>query len=177
MNPIRALIDRIMFPVIGAIGLGLVVALLLTSARARHWRKQAETSEALRISDRATWAAASKQATLNAVLNIQRVAETRAKIDERTIHALTADRQSADAGYQRLLAQAATHRSAPGRADLSEEREATCRSVANATCDEIPPLLKAAQDNTDQLMRWIEWGKAQGEVETVPAPDQKVGGQ
>lgn len=157
---------------LGAIGIATIsVLLLIARADAAHWQKVAKASEALREADRATWREATRKATYDAVFNVTRVQMERAAITERTIHALALDRDRAAAGLDRLRQSAAAHRSAPGHPDLSAEREATCRAYAAAGCDEIPALLKAAQDNTDQLLRWIEWGAAQGAVQTVaPTP-------
>lgn len=151
--------------------------LLIAKTDARHWKKQAEQQTGLRLQDQERWKDAAAKATYDAVLNVYRTTADQAAISERTVHALTLDRDTARGAYQRLQQGAAAHLGAPIRADLSEEREATCRAVAGTSCDQIPALLKAAQDNTDQLLRWIEWGKAQGEVETVPTPDQLEGAQ
>lgn len=114
---------------------------------------------------------ATYQATFAAVFNAERVRLERAAIDERTVNALAVNRDAAVAGYQRLRSQAAALASAPRNPDLSAEREATCRAVAAAGCNEIPALLKAAQDNTDQLLALIAWAEAQaGIVTTAPAP-------
>lgn len=146
----------------------LAAALLFARADAAHWQAQAQHWQLRRDRDLAKVEAASAQAVKSAVLNAHFVAQRRAAIDERTIDALTADRDRAAAGFARLRAQAAAHIGHTAQPDLSALREATCRAVANAACDTIPATLKAAQDNTDQLMALIAWAKEQGAVPTAP---------
>lgn len=146
----------------------LVAALLLSRADAAHWQAQAEKGQLRYERDLAKVEAASAQAVKSAVLNAHFVAQRRAAIDERTIDALTADRDRAVAGFDRLRAQATAHIRDTAKPDLSALREATCRAVANAACDTIPATLKAAQDNTDQLLALIAWAKEQGAVPTAP---------
>lgn len=151
--------------------LALAVMLLAAKSDARHWKKRFIAEEQARALDHAEWRRATYEATYTHVLNAERARLARAAIDERTIDALDHDRRSAAARFRMLDAQAKAHLGAPGAGDLSAEREATCRAVAGTSCDKIPSLLKAAQDNTDQLLRWIEWGQAQGAVPTVaPVP-------
>jgi len=157
----------------GLIGSGLAfaalaIALLAAKIDARHWRGQAENWQLRHERDLAAVEAASAQAVKSAVLNTHFVAQRRAAIDERTIDALTADRDRAVAGFDRLRAQATAHIRDTAEPDLSALREATCRAVANAACDTIPATLKAAQDNTDQLLALIAWAKEQGAVPTTP---------
>lgn len=172
MTAILEILKRLLAPFllpVGGIALaGLAVALFFAKADARHWKKLAENETALRQADREAWKQASFQATYDALINVYRVNAQRAKIDERTIHALADDRDRAASGYDRLRTRSAAYLRSPGQPDLSAEREATCRAVAGTGCDAIPPLLKAAQDNTDQLLRLIGWAKSQGEVQTAP---------
>lgn len=146
----------------------LAIALLAARIDARHWKGQAQRIEALRERDLANVEAATAQAVKSAVLNAHYVARARAAIDERTIDALKNDRDRAVAGLDRLRAQTAAHIRDTAQPDLSALREATCRAVANAPCDTIPATLKAAQDNTDQLIALIAWAKEQGAVQTTP---------
>lgn len=146
----------------------LAIALLAARIDARHWKGQAQRIEALRERDLAAVEAATAQAVKSAVLNAHYVARARAAIDERTIDALKNDRDRAVAGFDRLRSQTAAHIRDTAQPDLSALREATCRAVANAACDTIPATLKAAQDNTDQLIALIAWAKEQGAVQTTP---------
>lgn len=159
---------RLLPHIIGGLALlGLSLALVFAKADVRHWKKQADQFQKLRLADQEAMRLATYQAAYRAFLNIRRANAQRAVIDERTIHALTDDRTRAVAGFERLRQQATAYRSAPRNPDLSAERDATCRAYAGTACDEIPARLKAAQDNTDQLLRWIDWGRAQAAVETV----------
>ena len=155
--------------IFGGLGVAaLAIALLAARIDARHWKGQAERIEALRERDLAEVEAAAAQAVKSAVLNAHYVAQARAAIDERTIDALKNDRDRAVAGFDRLRAQTTAHIRDTAEPDLSALREATCRAVANAACDTIPATLKAAQDNTDQLIALIAWAKEQGAVPTTP---------
>lgn len=146
----------------------LAIALLASRIDAQHWKTQAENQKLRHERDLANVEAASAQAIKSAVLNSHYVAQRRAAIDERTIDALKNDRDRAVAGLGRLRAQTAAHIRDTAQPDLSALREATCRAVANAACDTIPATLKAAQDNTDQLIALIAWAKEQGAVPTTP---------
>lgn len=93
--------------------------------------------------------------------NLARIAAARDAINERTIDELESRRRAAVAGLARLRAQARTH--AEGDADhpdLAAHADATCRAYAAASCDEIPALLGAAQANTDQLIAFQNWARA-----------------
>jgi len=101
--------------------------------------------------------------------NLARVKTERAAIDERTIHDLKTARDSADARYRRLLASAAqadTSRAADP--DLSAVTDAACRAYAGTDCAGLPAKLKAAQDNTDQLIALQAWVAGQAGISTSP---------
>ena len=100
--------------------------------------------------------------------NLARVASIRKPIDERQINALKADRDSAIAGERRLRANVEALRSTTRDPDLSTVMEATCRTYEASGCDGLSAKLKAAQDNTDQLIRLIEAAEQQSLVETSP---------
>ena len=71
--------------------------------------------------------------------------------------------------YRRLLASAAeadTSRAADP--DLSAVTDAACRAYAGADCAGLPAKLKAAQDNTDQLIALQAWVAGQAVVVTSP---------
>lgn len=154
---------------IGLIGGALLLgALAFALLDARHWKTQAENQRLRHERDLAAVEAAAARAEKSAVLNFHYVARQRAAIDERKIDALNADRDRAVAAFDRLRANATAHIRDTQSPDLSAFREATCRAVANAACDTIPATLKAAQDNTDQLMALIAWAQEQGAVPTTP---------
>jgi hypothetical protein len=148
----------------------MAVMLFLLGGQVRHWRGKAEAVAELRLRDQAAWRDAARQATFNAVLAVHRTEAARALLNQRTAHALASDRDRAVAAYQRLRRSAEAHLGAPGNPDLSAARDATCRAVAGTGCDAIPATLKAAQDNTDQLVRLIAWVKQQGALTPSPAP-------
>jgi hypothetical protein len=103
-----------------------------------------------------------------------RVAAERDAVAERKIHDLQVARDSADARYRRLLASAAEADSrGAGDPDLSAFADATCRAYAGTGCHELPALLKAAQDNTDQLIALQGWARDQAAIATAPIGDQQ----
>ena len=100
--------------------------------------------------------------------NLLSVAQAYTDINERKENALKADRDRTVAGYKRLLANAESYRSAPGNADLSASADAACIAYSGTRCAELPAKLKAAQDNTDQLVALIDWAKSNAAVPTSP---------
>jgi acyl-CoA synthetase (NDP forming) len=99
--------------------------------------------------------------------NVARVQTEQTTITERTVHDYQAQLATSADRYERLRAQAAgylSHPSSAQAAGLPDDRETTCRAVAGAGCDAIPPLLKAAQDNTDQLVALQKWVAGQSAV-------------
>jgi hypothetical protein len=108
-----------------------------------------------RYSDAQTAAAIAHQA------NLDRIARARDAINQRTIDELESRRRAAVAGLARLRAQSRTF--AEGLADhpdLAAHADATCRAYAGTGCHEIPAILGAAQANTDQLIAFQNWARA-----------------
>lgn len=159
----------------------LVLFGALAAALVLSWRSDAEH---LRERDQARAATAAEQAAHRATVDqyqkaaaiaAQRDAENRARvtaaqaaINERISddHQVRVERSAAS--YWRLRDQADAYRRGADDADVSAAREATCRAYAATSCDELPALLKAAQDNTDQLVALIAWAEEQA---AVPADD------
>lgn len=155
---------------LGGIALAwLGLQLITAKVDARHWKKQYAGQVAARAADQAAMVAATRQATFDALMNVYRTQAARAAINERSADALALDRDRAVTAYQRLQQRADAHIRAPGGPDLSAQREATCHAVAGTSCNRIPALLKAAQDNTDQLLALIRWVEEQAAVPTVPS--------
>lgn len=149
-------------------------AVLLLALSAWLWRANNGLHDSLKA-ERARYAETvanfkKAQADAEAVQahNLSRVASIRKPIDERQINALKADRDSALAGERRLRADVEALRSATRDPDLSAVMEATCRTYEASGCDGLSAKLKAAQDNTDQLIRLIEAAEQQSLVETSP---------
>ncbi len=101
--------------------------------------------------------------------NLIRVAQAYTDINVRKENEIKADRDRAIAGYKRLLANAESYRSTPGNADLSAVTDAACIAYSGTRCAELPAKLKAAQDNTDQLVALIDWAKSISVVPTSPS--------
>lgn len=174
LNPFSALASKIF----GAITLAAIVAAGVQSCRldlavdqrdaARELAKGERTAHGQTI---ANYRAAAVQFALTAVANVSRVAAERDAITERKVHELQIARASADARYRRLLETAAeADRRGAGDPDLSAIAEATCRAYAGTGCDQLPARLKAAQDNTDLLIKLQGWVLEQARVATSPAP-------
>lgn len=128
----------------------------------------AGTKDAFRQTE-ANYRRASAEADRLASANIGRVEAEQTIITERTKNDYEARLAATDARYRRLLAQAAAADLGSTEAvPMSLASEATCRAVAGTGCHAIPALLKAAEDNTSQLLALIAWNKAQADVKTNP---------
>jgi hypothetical protein len=174
------MIARLFTPLAAKILLSLVGALLITIGVQKcsidRLTTQRDDARALAKAEaenhrqtKANYRAAQLAAAEALADNLARVQRERDAINERILDELENDRRAADARYRRLRAQARTGaESLAGRPDLSAIAEATCRTYAAASCDEIPALLKAAQDNTDDLLSWQDWGRQHGAVDVQP---------
>lgn len=171
-NPFSALTSKIF----GATTLALLIVAGLQSCKidrvegerddARQLAKDTQTAFDTTVADYRAKAAEVGRVQAETLV---RVAAERDAVAERKIHALQAARDTADARYRRLLASAAeANSSRAGDPDLSAFADATCRAYAAASCDAIPPLLKAAQDNTDQLIALQGWAREQAAISTAP---------
>lgn len=109
---------------------------------------------------------AAAQAARDDAENVASVKAEQAAINERTVDDLQTRLADSGARYDRLRAQAAAYSGRTSEPDLSATREAACVAYAATRCDQIPALLKAAQDNTDQLLALIDWTTAQANVST-----------
>lgn len=174
INPFSALTSKIF----GAFALVAIVTAGVQSCRLDRAVDQRDAARELAEAERAAhsqtianYRAAAVQFVLTAAANISRVAAERDAISERNVRELQAARASADARYRRLLESAAEADSrGAGDADLSALADATCRAYAGTGCRELPARLKAAQDNTDQLVALQSWVLEQSRVATSPAP-------
>ena len=150
----------------------LVIALLV--ACAWLWRANNGLHESLKAERAAhaqtvaNYRLAQKLAEAKQVENLLSVAQAYTDINESKENELKSDRDRAVDGYKRLLAKAASYRSAPGNADLSASTDAACIAYSGTRCAELPAKLKEAQDNTDQLLALIDWAKSVSAVPTSP---------
>lgn len=171
-NPFSVLTSKIF----GAAALSLLVLFAVQSCRLERMSDKKDKAEARAAATQlafdttvAGYRAAAKAAQQQAEANVARVMAERDAISERKMDELQITRSHADARYRRLLAQAAAADSRrAGDADLSAFADATCRAYAGAACDELPARMKAAQDNTDQLLALQDWVRAQAAVATTP---------
>jgi len=123
----------------------------------------------------ANYRLAAQQAATAQAENVVRVKTEQAKITEDVEHAYQTKLADTATRYDQLRAKAAGYLSRPATDGLPDTREVTCQSVAASSCDELPGKLKAAQDNTDQLVSVLDWAERQGLVEfnapaSSPAP-------
>jgi hypothetical protein len=112
--------------------------------------------------------AAATRAEATQTANLIRVKQEQEQINERNEKILAGMRVDASTRYDRLRAKAQADSRRADEAGLSAAREAACQSVAGADCEAIPTLLKAAQDNTDQLVALIGAVREQEQVDTSP---------
>lgn len=153
------------------VGLLLLLAIAGVALMDAHHVRQRDAARAALGKER--------QAHRDTVANYQAAAAVAARRDADTLARVAAEQRAiterisddyqvrlADsvARYERLRTSAAAFASGSVTADVSATREATCRAYAGTACDRIPATLKAAQDNTDQLLALIEWAERQGNV-------------
>lgn len=143
----------------------LIVLLMIARGDARHYKtlwQQEQTAHQLTIANYKTAAA---EAARQDQANIVRVQTEQQAITEK----VTNDYQSklADSAdrYERLRAKASGYLSRPASPGVPETRDTTCRAVAGTDCENLPALLKAAQDNTDQLLALQAWVRGQSAVD------------
>lgn len=152
--------------ILGSLGFAVLgIMLVLARADARHWHKQADQTKAAFDLTVANYRAAADEATRLAAANVARVKTEQDKITERKVNEYEVKLADSASRYDRLRAQATGYLSRPVEAGLPDTRETTCQAVAGTSCDAIPPLLKAAQDNTDQLMALQSWVAEQSAVD------------
>lgn len=159
-----------------AAGVLVTVVFALLALNALHVRQRDGARAAL---------AAEQQAHRLTVANYQAAATIAAKRDAETLARVTLEQAAITeritgeyqdrlddsvAAYERLRASAEAYSRGTGDADLSATREAACRAYAGTSCEALPALLKAAQDNADQLLALIAWAQAQGEVSVAELP-------
>lgn len=172
MTPFSALTSKIF----GATTLALLIVAGVQACKINHVEGERDDARQLARDTRtafdttvADYRAKAVEAGRAQAENLVRVAAERDAVAERKIHALQAARDTADARYRRLLASAAeADSSRADDPDLSAFADATCRAYAGAGCHELPALLKAAQDNTDQLIALQGWAREQAAIPTAP---------
>jgi len=151
------------------LGLGTVAVLLflLANARgdARHWEKTAAQTQAAFDQTVAQYRIAAEAAAKLDAQNVLRVKDEQAAVTERIENEYQGKLATAADRYERLRAQAAAYSSGAGSADVSASRDATCLAYAGTDCEGLPALLKAAQDNTDQLVALQTWVRGQAAIE------------
>lgn len=174
LNPFSVLTSKL----IGGVAIAALVAVGVQSCRLERTVDQRDRARELATAERnahqqtvANYRVAALQFAAIAAANIKRVQAERDTITERKLHELQIARAAADARYGRLLATAAeADRRGAGDPDLSAIADATCRAYAGTGCHELPARLKAAQDNTDLLIKLQGWVLEQALVQTSPAP-------
>lgn len=148
----------------GLVVIGLSIALAIAQGDVRHWHKQFDHEVDLHELDNANWLRAQVQAERDALANVARVTTQQQQITETTIAKYETRLASSASAYERLRARAAAYQSATSSPDLSATREGACFAFTGSRCDELPAKLKAAQDNTDQLIALQDWVRQQERV-------------
>jgi len=149
---------------------GLVVTALGIMVSVRTNERNSARAETLAVQaafDKtvAGYRLAAQQAATAQANNVIRVKDEQAKITEDVENAYQAKLADTNARYRLLAAKAAGYLSRPATDGLPDTREVTCQSVASSACSELPGKLKAAQDNTDQLLAVLDWAERQGLVD------------
>ncbi|HWT40174.1 MAG TPA: hypothetical protein VN081_02785 [Dongiaceae bacterium] len=108
---------------------------------------------------------AAVKAAYDAKQNVIKVKQAQDAITEKVTNDYQATIASSNDRYERLRAKTAGYLSHPATAGVPDSRETTCAVVAGTSCEAIPPLLKAAQDNTDKLIALQAWNRAQMNVD------------
>lgn len=133
------------------------------------WRDRARAEALAHETTVMNYRAAAVKAERVMAANIIRVKSEQDAISERKNHELQTARATADARYRRLLeTAAAASASGSGEIGLPPIADATCLAYAGTDCNAIPARLKAAQDNTDQLIALQGWVREQAGVVTSP---------
>lgn len=166
-----ALSAAIKYPWQTALLLSLVACAWLWRANS-HLRDGIKAERAAHAQTVANFRKAQEEAEARQKANLARVAAQRKAENERSKHELETYRADADARYDRLLASAKAYRGIPQSPDVSAAVEAGCIAFAATPCAELPAKMKAAQDNTDQLVALISAVEAQANIPTSPETPQ-----
>lgn len=160
---------RLAFAVLIALCAFLAWRLASVDGERDKWRDRSADEKLAHETTVTNYRAAAVEAARIMAANLARVKSEQDAISERKINDLQVARATADARYRRLLATAAqadTSRAADP--DLSAATDAACLAYGAARCVDLPAKLKAAQDNTDQLIALQGWVAEQAKVATSP---------
>ena len=139
---------------------------MIARGDARHYKalwQQEQTAHQLTV---ANYKAAAAEAERMDQANILRVTKEQTAITEKVTNEYQSKLADSASRYDRLRAQASGYLSHPASPGVPATPETTCAAVSGTTCEAIPTLLKAAQDNTDQLIALQAWVTAQSAVDT-----------
>lgn len=137
---------------------------------AAHWHKSYDAEHAAYQQAVANYLAAADEAARLDKANVARVAKEQSAITERVTHDYESKLADSASRYDRLRTKAADYLSGAGAEGVPATSDATCQAVAGTDCENLPALLKAAQDNTDQLLALQDWVRAQSTVDTNGTP-------
>lgn len=143
----------------------LVVMLNIRTHQRDKARQLAKDTQAAFDTTVANYRAAAEKARADDLANVARVKAEQEAITERITDEYQDRIASADARYERLRANAEAYRSSARESGVPDTSDAACRAYAGTGCEGLPALLKAAQDNTDQLLALQDWTRAQALVE------------
>jgi hypothetical protein len=154
--------------IVAALAIAAIVGLVVLDrvhVRQRDQARAAHAGEkyahAITVS---SYNAAASVAAKRDAQNLARVQAEQHAINERVTNEYQSRLADSVDRYERLRATAEAFARGGVTADVSAAREAACRAYAATSCDRLPAKLKAAQDNTDQLLALIAWAEAQGNV-------------
>lgn len=148
---------------ISLVGMTVYIAVLIHERdSARELVKTTQTAFDTTV---ANYKLAAQTATANANANVIKVKQAQDAITEKVTNDYQATIADTNDRYERLRAKTAGYLSRPATAGVPDTRETTCGVVAGTSCDAIPAILLAAQDNTDKLIALQAWNKAQEAVD------------
>lgn len=143
---------------------GLLIYAAIQHTEARHWEKVAEQTDQAFKQTVAGYRIAAEEAARLDKANVERVKKEQATITERVTHDYENKLADSSSRYDRLRAKASGYLSSTSPTSLPASPDTTCEAVAGTKCKNIPTLLKAAQDNTDQLLALQDWVRSQSNV-------------
>ena len=148
--------------VLGVLGaLALLLSLGWMTHSRNEWRSTAKDSTAALALSAERYKTAAEEALADQQAHVITVKNEQEKKTKEVIDAYETKLAVTTSAAQRLREQAAAYSRSTSGDGLSATREDTCRAFAGTSCEAIPPLLTAAQENTDQLIALQTHVKAQ----------------
>lgn len=162
---------------VGALLLGLIVALFVLSSRIEtrtierdNARAETKAEKAAHAQTVANYRAAAEVARQEADRNVARVKAEQAAVTKGTVDDYQKRLDAVDARYERVRAQLAarTDFSSPDLAPVSVASDATCRAYGGTDCDGLLAKLAIAERQAENLVALRAWVRGQANVVVTP---------